>query len=127
MPDKAPDRPIYAEMQAALQERYKHGTYSSIAADCGLSNIHVRSLILGEASPKKLSLDSFFRLFPHAEITLNEQPPSTPVRPHVHLITPPSPSEAVAAYRGRLALALAGLEIPTDALAAVMRTLASTQ
>jgi len=124
---------LYAAIVADLHRRYASSTYQAISTEAGVSYPYVRGLILGDNPPGRMSLDVFFRLFPRAEVRLDGGAPSAPPAPSITQTASPRAQAAInlggdlAAYRGRLALALASLDLSPESLAAVMRTVASTQ
>lgn len=124
---------LYAAIVADLHRRYASSTYQAIASETGVAYTYIRSLMLGAKPASHMSLDVFFRLFPRAEVRLDGGAPSAPPAPSITQTASPRAQAAInlggdlAAYRGRLALALASLDLSPESLAAVMRTVASTQ
>jgi len=63
---------VYDEIVDCLANEYRSGkTYQSIARARGVSFAYVRDLINGRCKARKMALETFFKLFPHAQISLD--------------------------------------------------------
>ena len=126
-------RPLYAAILADLHRRYETSTYQAISKATKVAYTYLRALMLGERPVGHLSLDYFFRLFPSASVSLYGNPPAPGITQtataasRARITQTASPSGDLAAFKGRLALALSSLDIPGEALAAVLRTVARTE
>ena len=123
---------IYDQILAALKAEYDTPrTYEQMHARSGVNASHICALLNGRKSVAQMSLDTLLKLFPRASISL-DGPAAAEVNSHNVAgrdisIGAASPADAVASYKGRLALALSSLDIPGDALASVLRTVARTE
>lgn len=71
---------VYDEILAYLSGEYRKGkTYQQIADEHGLSFGYIRDLIHGRNKVERMSLETFFKLFPSAQISLNGSAQSAPV------------------------------------------------
>ena len=60
---------LYEKIITALKEEYENGaTYQEMAEKYGLSYSYLRELLLGIKPVGRMSLDFFFKLFPHATV-----------------------------------------------------------
>jgi len=70
---------VYDEILAYLSGEYRKGkTYQQIADEHGLSFGYIRDLIHGRNKVERMSLETFFKLFPSAQISLNGSAQSAP-------------------------------------------------
>lgn len=71
---------VYDEILAYLSGEYRKGkTYQQIADEHGLSFGYIRDLIHGRNKVERMSLETFYKLFPSAQISLNGSARSAPV------------------------------------------------
>ena len=70
---------IYDEIIAYLSDEYRKGkTYQKIADEHSLSFGYIRDLIHGRNKAERMSLETFFKLFPSAQISLTGAAASAP-------------------------------------------------
>ena len=63
---------IYQEISDALKKEYEGGaTYQELSEKYGVSYQYLRELILGKKPVARMSLDTFFKLFPRATVTIS--------------------------------------------------------
>lgn len=63
---------IYTKIIEILKEEYNSGsTYQELADKYGVSYTHIHNLLNGKRSVSGISLDFFFRMFPHATINFS--------------------------------------------------------
>ena len=68
---------VYDDIIAYLSGEYRKGkTYQKIADEHGLSFGYIRDLLHGRNKVERMSLETFFKLFPHAQIILNSAMPT---------------------------------------------------
>jgi transcriptional regulator with XRE-family HTH domain len=68
---------IYDDIIAYLSDEYRKGkTYQQIADERGLSFGYIHDLIHGRNKVERMSLETFFKLFPHAQISITGAMPS---------------------------------------------------
>jgi len=73
---------VYDDIIAYISGEYRKGkTYQKIADEHGLSFGYIRDLLHGRNKVERMSLETFFKLFPSAQILLNSMPPNRPVAP----------------------------------------------
>ena len=71
---------VYDEILAYLSGEYRKGkTYQQIADEHGLSFGYIRDLIHGRNKVERMSLETFYKLFPSAQISLNGSVQIAPV------------------------------------------------
>ena len=64
---------LYEKIITALKEEYEKGaTYQEMAEKYGLSYSYLRELLLGIKPVGRMSLDFFFKLFPHATVAIHD-------------------------------------------------------
>lgn len=64
---------LYEKIITALKEEYENGaTYQEMAEKYGLSYSYLRELLLGIKPVGRMSLDFFFKLFPHATVAIHD-------------------------------------------------------
>lgn len=107
---------IYDEILEILKNEYTNGkTYQEIGKKHGVSYSYIREIMLEKKHPKRLSLETMFKIFPNAQITLNsEGNMNGPAA---------SSSESTEAFRDRALKVLMDLDIPADALVKVLKTI----
>lgn len=67
---------IYRQIVAYLSDEWKKGkTYQAIANEHGLSFGYIRDLVTGRRRPESMSLSTFFKIFPAAQIRLADSAP----------------------------------------------------
>lgn len=68
---------IYQDILAYLSGEYRKGkTYQKIADEHGLSFGYIRDLLHGRNKVERMSLETFYKLFPHAQIFLDGATPA---------------------------------------------------
>ncbi len=94
----------FDEIKKALLEEYQSGkTYQEIADRSSISRQLVGSLITGERKIEKMSLETFFKLFPQATLNLNTtHGPNSPIINGSHNIVNAAPKESAESYYDRI-------------------------
>ena len=68
---------VYDEILAYISGEYRKGkTYQKIADEHNLSFGYIRDLLHGRNKVERMSLETFFKLFPHAQISLAGSTPA---------------------------------------------------
>lgn len=63
---------IYKEIIDSLKREYADGaTYQQLAAKYGVSYQYLRELIIGKKTAERISMETFFKLFPRATVTIS--------------------------------------------------------
>jgi len=127
---------IYQEILDLLRKEYSEGaTYQKMAGDKKVSYSYLRGLMNGINPPEKVSLEILFKLFPHAQITLNAgdqingnattgHGPAI-VGHHNHVTA--AAEDSAETFRSKAIAAMIDLDIPADALREVLKTLKDLQ
>lgn len=120
---------LYKDIVAELKKEYDSGkTYKSIAKEKGMSYSHVHDLITGDADPKNVSLETFFKLFPFATVNIHGNNNITQTASNVRVkngsvnsisVNPGSVSTEM--IRDRIISSLVSLDIPLEFRDAALR------
>ncbi len=63
---------IYEEIREAIRKEWQNGaTQQEIANRAGVTNPYINNLLSGKRKVESMKLETFFKLFPQAEINLN--------------------------------------------------------
>lgn len=123
---------IYKEILDLLKNEYSAGaTYQEMAGKKKVSYSYLRGLMNGVNPPEKLSLEVLFKLFPRAQINLNAgetingnattgNGPAI-VGHHNHITA--NAEDSAETFRSKAIAAMIDLDIPSDALREVLKTL----
>ena len=123
---------IYQEILELLRKEYSEGsTYQEMASRHGVSYQYLRELMQGIKRTDRISLEILFKLFPHAQITLNAgdqingnattgHGPAI-VGHHNHVTA--AAEDSAETFRSKAIAAMIDLDIPADALRDVLKTL----
>ena len=126
-------------IEEQIQAEYKAEgkTHKDIAKAHNVSPSYIQALLAGERDWDKLKIGTISKMFPRATLNLNGDGSIMQTVAHVSAkngsvnnisLNPAAPSEAqirlaVDAFRHEVVDALIGLDIPPDALAAVLKTI----
>ncbi len=126
-------------IEEQIQAEYKAEgkTHKDIAKAHNVSPSYIQALLAGERDWDKLKIGTISKMFPRATLNLNGDGSIMQTVAHVSAkngsvnnisLNPATPSEAqirlaVDAFRHEVVDALIGLDIPPDALAAVLKTI----
>ena len=127
-------------IQAFLQEARQTKTQREIAKRLAISPGYLNHLMSGKQDISQITLGTFSRMFPRAEVWLDGAPGGITQNGHHNAATangdaiiqaaPASrdaDAEAVAAFRQRLSNAVLDLDIPGEAARAVLKAIRDTR
>ena len=127
---------IYQEIHAKLKNEYADGaTYQEMASKYGVSYQYLRELIQGEKPIDRMSLAFFKKLFPNATLNLqgdtviakNSGINNGVLGVNHGTVNGGTPTASAEEFRSKAITAMIDLDIPSDALREVLKTLKDLQ